>query len=300
MTAPAAVTPGVPSPASDPPPAAATAPPTQPETPPAETVPAPEPAKGPIPYERHESILKNAREKTTNEVTQRFQQQYGPHVALGEKLRADFPGTLTDLIQEGISHPDFGPQIVSALARTLSSRRGAQPPVDNQEPQADLQTPDGTLVYSAPQLAKREAWLRQQLDASIDQRLQPLQQREQQRIASERQATEWKAANDRMSKTLEPFKQLLGAEFETHKPALLEKSQAFMAEGHDARTALGLAAAHVLRDVVLPARTAQSQQQLVADAVRKATGSTSAPGTAPAAPAGRPTSMHEGFSRIAM
>ena len=293
-TAPAAT--GEPKPAGEPPPAAAPAQPPQPETPPAETVPAPETAKGPIPYDRHESILKNARTKTETEVTQRFQQQYGPHVELGNRIQADPVGTIVGLIEGLASHPEHGPAVISALARTLGSRRSQA--VEDQEPQADLQTPDGTLVYSAPQLAKREAWVRKQLDASIEQRLQPLQQREQQQIARERQTEAVKAANDRMAKVLEPYKAL--PEFEANKPAIRAKAEALMGEGHSAETALGLAVVQVLREVVMPSRAAQSSQQLLADAVKKATGSTSAPGTAAPAPAGRPKDLHDAFSRIAM
>jgi hypothetical protein len=100
-----------------------------------------------------------------------------------------------------------------------------------------------------------------------------------------------------MAKTLEPYRALL-PDFDTHKPALREKSQAYLAEGHDAQTALGLAVLSVLNETVIPHRTAQSQQQLTEQAIAKATGSTSAPGTTPSAPAKRPTSFEEAFRRI--
>jgi hypothetical protein len=98
-------------------------------------------------------------------------------------------------------------------------------------------------------------------------------------------------------KTLAPYKQML-PDFEKHKPALWEKSQESMAQGYDAQTALGYAVTHVLREVVLPASAAQREKQLVAQAVAKSTGSTSTPGTTPAAPAGRPKDFHSAFGRI--
>ncbi len=298
MAAPAPASPGVIPPASAEP-VAATAQPPQSETPPVETAPAAETAKGPIPFDRHEKILANTRAKTTEEVTQQFQQQYGPHVELGNRFNADPVGTVVGLFRGLSQHPEHKQAVISELARMLGAQRGQQAQPD-QEPQADFQLPDGTPFYSAPQQAKREAWLRQQMEASIDQRLQPLQAREQQRLAVEKRDEAWKAANERMSKALEPVKQMLGDDFEKHKPILREKQAEFVAQGFDSGTALGYALSHVLRDVVMPSRAAQSQQQLVADAVRKSTGSTSAPGTAAAAPAGRPKDFHQGFSRIAM
>ncbi len=259
-------------------------------------MPAPK-APGPIPFDRHEAILKNARTKTEADITQRFQTQYGAHVELGNRIQTDPVGTVVGLIEGLAAHPDHGHAVISALARTLGSRRSQAPAAQDQEPQADLQTTDGTPVFSAPQQAKWQAWQRQQIEASIAQQLQPLQQREQQRLAAERVAKGQADADARMAKVVTPYKQML-PDFDTHKAALWEKSQAYMAEGHDASTALGLSVLSVLNETVMPARTAQSQQQMVAQAVAKSTGSTSAPGTAPAAPAGRPSSFEEAFTRV--
>lgn len=279
--------PGVPG---DPPPAA-----IAPQTPTAPAVPSVD-AKGPIPFDRHEAALKNARTKTEAEVGQRFQQQYAPHVELGNRFQADPIGTAVQVIRELSAHPEMGPLITSALARELGSRRGQQAPQTDQEPQADLQTADGTLVFSAEQLAKREAYQRQRLMQEVDQRLTPLQQREQQLAAQEQYRAATSAANDRMSKVLAPYQAL--PEFTEHKAEIAAKTQTFLGEGYDAQTALGLAVTTVLREVVMPARTAQSQQQLQAAAVAKSIGSTSAPGGAPAVPAGRPKNFADAFKRV--
>jgi hypothetical protein len=266
-------------------------------TPPGET-PAPTAhaaeAKGPIPFDRHERILQNARAKTEQDVLQRLSQQYGAHVELGNRIAADPVGTVVGLIESLANHPDHGTAVISALARTLGSRRGA---VGDAEPQADLQTPDGTLVYSAPQLAAWHQWQQRKFEAQMDQRLQPLQAREQERVAQERLHAARGEAMTRMSKVIEPYKQML-PDWDRHKPKLLEKSQAFLQEGYDAQTALGLSVLSVLNDTVVPARAASQQQELVAQAVAKATGSTSAPGTAVAGVAKRPTDFAEAFSRI--
>lgn len=202
---------------------------------------------------------------------------------------------MVQLVNELSSHPQYGTEVISALARTLGARRGVNAAED--EPQADLITADGhTEVYSAAQQAKREAWLQRQWMKQLDERLTPLQQREQQAQERERHEFAVKDAHTRMAKVLEPFKAL--PEFKENQPAIAAKTQAFMDEGHDPQTALGLAVANVLRDVVLPNRTAQSRNELVAQAVAKATGSTTVPGQNPAAPAKRPTSMTEAFSGI--
>lgn len=293
MAAPAPAKPGEPPPASAPAPAASVQAPQTTETP-AVAAPAAEPAKGPIPYDRHESILKNARTKTEQETVQRFQQQYGAHVELGTRFSADPVGTVFGLIEGLAQHPDHGTAVRSSLARILGSRRGA---AEDTEPQADLQTSDGTLVYSAPQLAKWQAWQSKRLEAQIAQQLQPLQQREQQRIAQERLTQAQTDAQTRMSKVLEPYKKLL-PDFDTHRPALREKSQAFLAEGYDAQTAIGLAVLSVINEKVRPAEAAQSRDQLAREAIAKATGSTSASSAAPAAPAGRPKDFESAFKRI--
>lgn len=277
------------------PPAAAIAqtPPTT--TPSAEPVPSVE-TKGPIPFDRHEAALKNARTKTEGEITQRFQQQYGAHVELGNRFQADPIGTAVQIIQELSNHPEHGSQVISALARTLGARRGQA--TEGQEPQADLQAADGTLVYSAERLAQWQQWNSQKLMEQVDQRVAPLQQREQQMVAQERHREAVTAAHDRMSKVLAPYQAL--PEFTEHRAAIAAKAQSYINDGHDAQTALGLAVTTVLRETVMPARAAQSQSQLLAQAVAKSTGSTAAPGAAPAAPAGRPRDFREGFGRLSM
>lgn len=262
------------------------------ETPPATAVPD---AKGPIPFDRHEAILKNTRAKTEQEVGQRFQQQYGPHVELGSRIQQDPVGTVVQLVNELSSHPQYATEVISALARTLGARRGMA--AAEEEPQADLVTADGqTHVYSAEQQAKREQWLQRQWMKQLDERLSPLQQREQASQERERYEYAVKDAHTRMGKVLEPFKAL--PEFKENQAAIAAKTSAYMDEGHDPQTALGLAVANVLRDVVLPNRTAQSRNELVAQAVAKATGSTTVPGQTPAAPAKRPQSFAEGFGGI--
>jgi len=245
--------------------------------------------------------LQNARTKAEAEVSHKFQQQYGEYVALGNRIEANPVETVVQLLQGLSQHPEHGAAATTAIARILGSRRGQQSaPQDQaaQEPQADLQASDGTLVYSAERLAQWQQWNSQKLMAEVEQRLAPLQQREQQALAQERYQQRWQEAQANTSKILAPYQAL--PEFSENKPAIAAKAKSLMESGIKAEQAIGLAVAHVLREVVLPSRAAQSQQQLQATAVQKSLGSTSAPGASPSAPAGRPRSFEEGFRRAAI
>lgn len=267
---------------------AATAPPS-PDFTPART----DQTKGPIPFERHHAALANARAKTEAEVGQRFQQHYAPHIQLGARFQADPVGTMTQLLQEFAAHPTYGPQMASWFGQ---GSQGSPGQAAYAEPGPDLQTNDGIQVYSAEQQAKREAWFRQQIDRSIEERLSPLQDREHSTQVQERLAMATRDAHTRMSRVLAPYAS--DPEFVAHRPAIAVKVQDLLEEGLDPATALGVAYASVLRETVLPSRTAQSQQQLMASAVAKATGATQAPGSASASHAARPTSMAEAFGRV--
>lgn len=278
-------------------PVAATAPP-QTVTPP-DTVASTENTKGPIPFDRHESILKNARVKAAEETTQKFRQEYAPALQFADAFEADPISTLSGTLGELAKQPQFAPAIKALAARILGQRapqeQTAQP---DQEPQPDLQAEDGTTLYSAAQMAKWRAWERQQIIQQTDARLAPLLEREKQIVQTEKQAEAKKAAWTRMEQISKPFMEL--PHFEAHRKAIADKTQELLQAGHPAAVALGLAYSSIVTERVLPAHAAQSQQALVASAVAKSTGATSQPGTAPAAPAGRPTSMAEGFSRIPM
>ena len=52
-------------------------------------------------------------------------------------------------------------------------------------------------------------WNQRKFEAQIDQRLQPLQERENERVASERMTQAKAEAMERMSKVIAPYKQLL-------------------------------------------------------------------------------------------
>lgn len=103
------------------------------------------------------------------------------------------PLAFTEELESLKDHPTFGPQLKSWAARMLGTRitSAATDPaaLAEEEPQPDLQLQDGTLVYSAAQQKRREAWLLKDVDSRIASQLQPLQ-------TSAKSATEYVARQE--------------------------------------------------------------------------------------------------------
>jgi hypothetical protein len=253
--------------------------------------------RGPIPYDRHESILKNAREKAAQEAEARFQQQYGEAFTVLAEFQKDPGSAIANIIAEGMANPDLAPIVAQAAARALAGRRGQQQPqqAEEPEPQADLQLPDGTPLMSAQRLAEWRAWNDRRLMAQFDQKLAPIQQREQKIAAKEKHDAAFADAKGRMKTVLERYQSR--PHYAEHKDAIREKTVALMNEGVDAVTAIGAAYAEILETVVLPARASAEKQALVQQAVEKSKGSTAPPGAVMPSSQGRPRSMAEALKQ---
>lgn len=157
-------------------------------------------AKGPIPFEVHETALKNARAKEREAALTEWRAQYGwaeqvPKATLDhwstvtQEMSTNPIQFLDRFTKELSAHPVYGPQLRSHAARTLGARQAEQ------EPQPDVQIVDAQgnvtgQTFSAQALAKRDAWRERQLFAKVDERLQPLtaerEQREQAAITEQR------------------------------------------------------------------------------------------------------------------
>lgn len=246
---------------------------------PPETPPPPSP--GEPPKERWPDILENTRTKTREEVLQHVVTQYGESLRVVEALKADPVGTVTQLIAELQADPRFAAQMASHAARTLrNARQGTDPSAE--EPQADIDAGNGILLYSAPQQAKREAWLQakwqrdvQQMLAPVQQDLATRQQRDQQAQAQQQTLTE---TQQRLARwTQKPS-------FVQHKDAIRTKQAEYFKAGHDTWDALAMAYSDVLEHTVFPQAQANQQQQMVAQAAQKLRAATPNPSTtAPAA-----------------
>lgn len=137
--------------------AATTAPPSPP-------VPAPS-SPGPIPFERHEAALRNAREKAKAEVEAELKQRF----AWAERYQPDQVEQASRLYEWLSTNPQgFRDYLDQQLQST-------QPKVED-PPAPDLKAEDGTPVYSAPQLSKFLEWQRKQMLAEVQQAYEPIKQ----------------------------------------------------------------------------------------------------------------------------
>lgn len=256
------------------------------------------PTAGPIPFDRHKAALDNARTKAIESTVQQVKESYGAGIDFQTRFDADPVGTFAQVFDGLMQHPTFGPAVLSHAAKALSARRG-QAALD-QEPQPDLQAADGTLLYSAEQLAKREAWTHRRLQAEMARALTPFQQREQ--ALQQQQAMEEAkaAATQRMGTLYQSF--AVQPHFTANKPAIVARFKALRAEQPhlDLGSALGLAYAEVVQSQVLPQQVASQQQQVQAAAVAKATGRSTPPGTTIAQPQGRPRTMREALAQVGL
>ena len=277
-------------PALVPPPEAAIPPPSEA---PVETSPDGK-TPGPLPFERHKAIVENTRAKAVESTIQQVKDTYGAGIDFQTRFDADPVGTFSQIFDGLTQHPEFGPAILSHAARALSAQRGKA--ALDEEPGPDLQSADGTLLYSADQLAKREAWHRRQIQADMAKALTPFQQREQ--ALQQQQAFEEAkaAAGQRMGKLYDAF--AARPHFTAHKAAITDRFKAIRAEypDMDLGAALGMAYADVVETKVVPSQ----QQQVVASAVAKATGRSTPPGTVTSQPPGRPRTMREALEQVGL
>lgn len=279
------------------PPLAATPPPGE-----SEAVPVPDAidatSQGPIPFVRHQAALENARTKAIESVVSQVKEQYGAGLEFQTRFDADPVGTIEGVISGLASDPQHGPALMSTIARMLSgAKRQAQA---SAEPQPDLQAADGTLLYSADQQARRDAWFKDQMLREMRQEVAPLHARETERQQQVAHAQAVQAAQTRMGQLYQSF--AARPHFTEHKPAIVEKFKA-LRESHphlDLGSALGLAYADVIESQVVPRQIASQQQQAQAQAVAKATGRSTPPGQTVPSPQGRPTGWGEAFAAAGM
>lgn len=293
-SAPEGAAPSEPSGSSDPvtEPVAATAQPQAPTTP--ETQP-----KGEPPPERWDSILANARTKARDEALA----EHRDALEIVNKLRTDFSGTLAQLLDEAVGDDRFSEAITAKAAALLNARK-QRGKVDS-EPDADLQTADGSLVYSAEQLRKWHEWNNRQMERKLSEQFKPLAdlqqnvQRAQQHQAEQRKALTIAEQRGALWKTMPMF--------EENKAAILERQQAIY---KDMRTAgrqddmdapweaMQRAYAEVIQSQALPKLHAKQTETLVASAQHKRAGSTADPAAAAPAQMRRPRTPDEALNQV--
>jgi hypothetical protein len=243
--------------------------------------------EGPIPFQVHKTALENARTKERESVIAQVQQEMAPirsvlpvAQAIAQDVQSGSIDGLNQLLKEYAQHPQLGPQLRSMFGRALSQMRGQTPAAQDMEPEPDLQTSDGTPVYSAPQLAKWNAWNKQRLKEELGQEFAPL--RELQGAVTQTQ--ELKRQTDAYVQRSTPFAEQLMAMpgFEDHKQAIATKQQELWKATPSADPmALWFKAYNAIVPPKLQAQHQQHQQQqetnLVQQAGRKLAASTANP-----------------------
>lgn len=251
------------------------------------------------PAEKWEGILANARTKAREDALA----EHRDHLEVVQALKTDFPGTLARLLDEGAIDPRFSEALTAKAAAILSARK--QDAKANTEPEPDLQTADGALVYSADQLRKWHQWNQKQTTAQLTEQFEPLlelkQQIEQHRQAQQDTQRAVSIAEKRGGswKTM-PF-------FAEHKDAILTRQQAI----YEARKgsadfdpvdtpwqALQQAYSEVISTQALPKLQSQQTDNLVAVAARKRAGSSSDPAASAPAQPRKPRTPDEALDQV--
>lgn len=291
---PAPATPDAPSPAAD-----SAAPATEasadPTTAPTVESPTPTaPPKGPIPFDRHQAALENARKKAAGEVEARFAQRYGSQLQVVQQLTSDPDRAIPQLYQEWRQSKGLPPELdASDAARMLASRRGQAAPATMPEPDLVGTDASGRQVafYSAEQLARRDAFLQQQMLSQVKQEFAPLQEEFANTKAQREQQQRVAQVKDVVSSRLESWRGKPG--FTEHESEIKQLQAELVEAGNDPWSALGLAYAEIVPSRLQSQAQASTQHTLLQQAAAKVAGSTSNPGQVHPSPPRRPRNPSE-------
>ena len=155
---------------------------------PADATAGPESASTSPPAWRWQDILENTRKKTAEEAEARVRQEY----AWANDLQGLDPQERAGLLtwRAALQGDPRAIAAVRANPQALAAMQGfTQPAAAAVEPEPDLQSSDGTLVYSAPQLKAWQQWNEQKVMSALETRLQPMQEvaqtfRQEQQVAA--------------------------------------------------------------------------------------------------------------------
>lgn len=274
--------------------------PETPETPPADAVTPPvetpvqastdptvdDPRSPTIPRARFDEV--NTRREKAEEALKQYEaiRDFQPAelqaaTNLARSFRTNPVETALQILSELEADPQHAPLLRSHFARTLGARKAEAVPSDAPEPEADLQAPDGTLVYSAAQQAKREAWLEQRWMANVRKELDPLKQVAQtfqQERANAKAHTEVGAVLTKMRADPD-FK---ANEAEIRAIVFSDPKLEALAD-RDPEQALEIAYARVFKAKVLPQRIKDSEGKTLANLQQRAVAAVSNPATASSA-----------------
>jgi hypothetical protein len=259
--------------------------------------------QGPVPFDRHKSILESTRSRAQREAESQLQQQYGWALQVGpENFQAitnlarqwasDPIAFVLGALDELQASPEYAPQLRSHVAKILAQRpQQAQPAAEDEEPQPDI-TVDGYSWYSAKQLALRDRWLSNKLLGQVRSELAPLRDDITSRQQRDEVAAAYQKANAFARDTLTEMTRL---PYFTEQKAEIERVFAQMPPMPDSQVGQAIRDAYiqVLVTKVLPALSSTAKSELLSTLNTKAAASARNPQTAAPAVNGRPTSFEE-------
>jgi len=231
--------------------------------------------RGPIPYDRHEAALKNAREKAEADYKAKFAwaERYQPHeVESLTQLRDRLQGLRPDLLRQ--------------IAAEFASPSQTPPEPEEVDPEPDLETQDGrTKAFSADQARKLVNLNVKRAIAEIRRELAPVQQFMQAGQQREQQAQIETWSKGQASAVMQRMSTLPG--FTEHQAEIQERMQQVSATNPQLIQDIGAVAAFqqvyldVLSEKVLPTYGTRAETKVLDDLKRKAHAETGShvPGT---------------------
>jgi len=254
--------------------------------------------KGEPPRERWDSILENARKKAREDTLA----AHKDHLEIVQRLQADLPGTLAQLLEEASGDPRFSEQMTSRAAAILAARNNAAKQDARPEPD---QGDDKFVWYSPEQQQRLDEWKERQIEKKLMEKFQPLQQLQQrfeqhqqtqqviQEVAAvtEKRGAMWKAM----------------PHFADHQKAIVQRQAEIYAEmqgqpGFDPMgspwDALQRAYTEVVTTQALPKLRSAQTGQFIADAARKRAGSSSDPAASAPAQPRKPRTVDEALDQV--
>lgn len=157
-----------------------------------------------------------------------------------QRIHQDPLGHAMGIVDELLSNAELSPRVTSALAKRLGerpSRKTDAPSGEGEEPAPDIEitdakgTPTGQLTYSAPQLAKWQAWQNQRLRADIAGEFKD-QFKTLGEIQAERAAHTQQQQAESFASTFAPEVEKLPL-FSEHREAILEKLGQYRVQTND-------------------------------------------------------------------
>jgi hypothetical protein len=198
-------------------------------------------------------------------------------------------GLLKELVNDLGPHPEFGPQLRSFLGQQFGGLRQRQPTApEAPTPDVAIRDEHGNVVgqtYSAEALAKRDAFLEQQLLAKIEQtyapKMQTLEtiQQEREHAVATQQATQFATTFEQQAVEMFP-----AFDVKVHGPAVAAELRKLQLQPNAHPSVVEAAGLRALNKVMLPTLSNAAQSRLMGQLQTKAAASMTGVNPSSAAP----------------